>query len=274
MPPLLIFGQQFNMQACVFIDGENLRYSLIDLFADDFAPSDYLPRKAAWDQFFDHVVSLSPADNRLRAYWYVVDEIEFNPWRLSKMLKAAKNPPAEPNPGKRPPIEVLGRALSRFHFNREKFEQARDDAERDRIAIDVAELLLRRERSIKNRFDGWRVFQNAIADKNDSIEFRRSGSIQYNLFNQRFGREKAVDVHLATDLLKLQDIYDVAIIVSGDADYVPAVQAIKDSGKRSINVSFFKKDGRLLPGGARLLNRATDQKIQIQYTDMRSFMGI
>ena len=83
-----------------------------------------------------------------------------------------------------------------------------------------------------------------------------------------------MDVKLATDVLKLNDIYDVEIIVSGDADYVPAVQVVKDWGKHIINVSFLKKSGGLLPGGARRLNQTTDRAIEVSYGDMNAFMKI
>lgn len=124
----------------------------------------------------------------------------------------------------------------------------------------------------KNRFEGWKVIQDGIARKFNSVEFRRSGSITYNLFTRRFRTEKAVDVKLATDLLELRNIYDIGIIVSGDQDYVPAVQAVKDSGKQIINVSFLKRDGKVLPGGARRLNLATDRKIEIPYQEVKKYM--
>ena len=45
--------------------------------------------------------------------------------------------------------------------------------------------------------------------------------------------EKGVDIMVATDLLRYawDDLYDVAILVSGDGDFAYAVQAVKDSGK-------------------------------------------
>jgi len=45
--------------------------------------------------------------------------------------------------------------------------------------------------------------------------------------------EKGVDIMLATDLLRFawEGLYDVAILVSGDADFAYAVQAVKDMGK-------------------------------------------
>jgi hypothetical protein len=74
-------------RACIFIDGENLRHSLVDLFGLDFNPSDYLPKTADWQGFFDFLVKEAHAEMRLRAYWYVVDEIDFWPYGLNRLRK-------------------------------------------------------------------------------------------------------------------------------------------------------------------------------------------
>lgn len=111
--------------------------------------------------------------------------------------------------------------------------------------------------------------------KHAAIEFRKAGTITCNLLeNNRFGREKAVDVKLASDLIALKDIYDIAVIVSGDQDYVPAVQVIKDYGKRVVTVAFERRDGRLLPGGARQLNQASDWGLPVKHSDLDSFLKI
>ncbi len=91
---------------------------------------------------------------------------------------------------------------------------------------------------------------------------------------RQFGQEKGVDVKLATDLLVLNDIYDVGIIVSGDADYVPVVQSVKDWGKQIINVSFLKRGGGILPGGAKRLNRIADRSLEVDYDQMLKFMDL
>ena len=46
-------------------------------------------------------------------------------------------------------------------------------------------------------------------------------------------KEKMVDISLATDMLLFghKNIYDVAILVSGDKDFTPAVKAVKEMGK-------------------------------------------
>jgi uncharacterized LabA/DUF88 family protein len=60
--------------------------------------------------------------------------------------------------------------------------------------------------------------------------------IQYG--ERRF--EKGLDVMLVTDMLVLahRDVYDVAILVAGDRDYLYAVKALKEMGKR-VEVSSF-----------------------------------
>ena len=45
--------------------------------------------------------------------------------------------------------------------------------------------------------------------------------------------EKGVDIYLAIDMLKyaFDDVYDTAILVSGDGDFAKAVSAVRDLGK-------------------------------------------
>jgi len=54
---------------------------------------------------------------------------------------------------------------------------------------------------------------------------------------------KEDDIYIATDMIKLAyaNAYDVAILVSTDGDFVPAVKAVKETGKKVENVGFEKK---------------------------------
>lgn len=54
--------------------------------------------------------------------------------------------------------------------------------------------------------------------------------------------EKGVDVRMAVDIVThaYSSLYDRGIIVSGDADFVPAIKAAQDFGKRIVNVCFPK----------------------------------
>jgi uncharacterized LabA/DUF88 family protein len=52
--------------------------------------------------------------------------------------------------------------------------------------------------------------------------------------------EKGVDIMIATDFLRMawNDLYDTAILVSGDGDFSYAVQAVKDLGKHVVVAAF------------------------------------
>jgi uncharacterized LabA/DUF88 family protein len=52
--------------------------------------------------------------------------------------------------------------------------------------------------------------------------------------------EKGVDIMLATDLVDFawNNLYDVAILVSGDADFVYAIHAVKNRGKH-VEIAYF-----------------------------------
>jgi uncharacterized LabA/DUF88 family protein len=128
------------------------------------------------------------------------------------------------------------------------------------------------QRRVESRFENWLLIQNNIAITHRAVEFRRAGAISFDLYDGRFGREKAVDVRLACDMVMLRDTYDTAIIVSGDQDYVPAAQILKDAGKTVINVAFKRRNQALLPGGARRLNIVTDASISVPYDTLKSFM--
>ena len=127
---------------------------------------------------------------------------------------------------------------------------------------------------MRRRFDGWIKVQDGISARHDAVEFRRAGVIQYDLYTETLGPEKAVDVKLATDMIVLREIYDVAIILSGDQDYVPAVEVVKDSGRRVVNVAFQTRGGKLLPGGARRLNQVTDRSLIVNHQTLASYLGL
>ena len=54
---------------------------------------------------------------------------------------------------------------------------------------------------------------------------------------------KGDDVHLAHDLLvgAFEDLYDVAIIVSGDADFIPVIKTLRDKFKKKVGNAYFRR---------------------------------
>lgn len=246
-----------GQRICIFVDGENFRHSIVGLFAE-FSQADYLPHNAEWEKFFEWLTKQIDGDgNIVRTYWYVIDEVDYYPYRFPRI---------ETEP------EKLKIVLCKDKNCKERLAPLRDQLLTDEMKTIVGELKTKKQQMSK-RFAGWSTLQNAISTKHRRIEFRKAGAIQYNLFTGELGTEKAVDVKLATDMIMLRNIYDTAIIVSGDQDYVPAVKVVKDSGKHVINVAFETRGGKLLPGGAWRLNQTTDWSLKIPYNDFRGYLN-
>lgn len=246
-------------RVCIFVDGENLRHAIIDLFQGIFDQIDYLPKNAQWGKFYDRLTQqVSPGAERVRTYWYVIQHLDCFPYKF---------PDSTVYPDK------LRNLLSKHKPYKKLLDQtpqANLQPEMERIVSELRE----RESKMQDRFRGWMTIQNGIATHHEGIEFRRAGAIRYNLFDKSLGSEKAVDVKLAVDLIVLHDIYDIAVIVSGDQDYVPAVQVIKDYGKRVINVVFKMKDGTILPRGAWRLNLTTDTVLEVEYNQFKNYLQL
>lgn len=80
------------------------------------------------------------------------------------------------------------------------------------------------------------------------------------VFKKKYKNEKAksVDIMLATEMLShaYRKNYDIAVLVSGDGDYVPVVEAVKAEGCRVI-LWFFEE------GLSPLLRRAVDYSFNL-----------
>lgn len=59
------------------------------------------------------------------------------------------------------------------------------------------------------------------------------GHLVYRNWPSAAPYEKGIDVRLATDMLShaFRNTFDVAMLVSGDADFADMLQAVKDQGK-------------------------------------------
>ena len=248
-----------SKRICVFVDGENFRHSIVGLF-EHFNKNDYLPKKADWAKLFDHFIECTDLSEpeRIRTSWYVIKYLDFYPYKIPSLDTE---------------FDKARRLLEKGKWAKDRIANAGAGGAKSEMERIVKELDGRRDQ-MQRRFDGWRNLQENIAMRWPRIEFRQAGAITFDLFTGRLQKEKAVDVKLATDLIMLRDIYDVAVIVSGDQDYVPAVQAVKDFGKIVINVAFAARSGKLLPGGARRLNHVTDNSITAHYDKLGPLLGI
>jgi len=109
------------------------------------------------------------------------------------------------------------------------------------------------------RPEGYREQQEFldILRKTPYLEIRLGGT----KVSQGIPVEKGIDIMLATDLLYFawNDFYDVAVLVSGDADFAYALQAVKNMGKH-VEVAYFEnsvsKDLLNVADNRHLLNRS------------------
>ncbi len=65
-------------------------------------------------------------------------------------------------------------------------------------------------------------------------------------------KEKGIDVKIAVDMIRkalIENECDVCILISGDADFIPAMQTIKDSKKEVITSSVYTGYSRELRDG-------------------------
>ena len=258
------------MRVCVFVDGENLRLAINDLYSAQFDKNEYLPKNANWSVLYDDITfkafnQVDPRQKgiRLRTYWYVVQGVNSYP-RFLKLTERSEEEIKE--------WENRNRTILKNFYGGDFFN--RPDRERIDQLRRLQDDLYREDRKIRSRFHGFTTVQNGISRRHQAVEFRRSGDISYNLLDHKFGKEKTVDVNLAVDMVTLVDNYDLAIIVSGDQDFVPAAQAVKNMGKQVVNVAFRARNGTLLPGGARQLNQTADWSVELDWDAFRKVLGI
>lgn len=253
-------------RVCIFVDGENLRYSINKLFSPRFFDhTKYVPISSKWDEWFDELAIKAVAGftaRRIRAYWFVTNHVRcFPPLIHSAMSSDERIGWYEQNVDRIPKEQ------------RQKFETS-PSSKKLEVLNEITSKLQSRKGWVEGMFKANHHRQNEIAERYRAIEFCRSGEITYRLFDKKFSQEKTVDVNLALAMVLRAPIYDTAVIVSGDQDYVPAVQQVKNLGKNVVNVSFEKEDGGLLPGGAKKLNEVTDWSLQIPFTEFQQALGL
>jgi uncharacterized LabA/DUF88 family protein len=85
--------------------------------------------------------------------------------------------------------------------------------------------------------DGMRRFHQGVRISTDLIDVLETGHWKVN-FLHKWVEEKGLDTSLAVDMVALQDNYDVAVVVSGDADSIPSIRHMKSRNKVIAAVEF------------------------------------
>jgi len=108
-----------------------------------------------------------------------------------------------------------------------------------------------------------------------SLEFVYSGTRKYKFDKEpqnAWADEKGVDITMAVDMLRKAPLYDVAVVVTRDADFVPAIRAIKDLGKTVVVPKFTDPEGQLVVETADDLLLAADFTFNIETLRLRGLI--
>lgn len=79
-------------------------------------------------------------------------------------------------------------------------------------------------------------------------------------------KEKGIDVKIAVDMVRkclIEKECDVCVLISGDADFIPAMQTIKDAGKEDITAS-------VIPGYSNELREGKFRYFYLKKQDLNS----
>ncbi|MBU1230665.1 MAG: NYN domain-containing protein [Proteobacteria bacterium] len=213
-----------------FVDGSNLYGSLrtmnleINNYSQLYAHM-YREAVRTW-----HEVTLqdAPASAQLRrVYWYAVGSID--DWDLQNQQSRTALRSAFVRDQ-----EIRALWLARVAApEAEATEQEREEAAWAACYSDFRDWYQQKIRAI----DGMRRFYAGVRASSDLIDIREAGHWKVN-FLHKWVEEKGLDTALAVDMVALQDNYDVAIVVSGDADAIPSIRHLKERGKHIAAVEF------------------------------------
>lgn len=85
--------------------------------------------------------------------------------------------------------------------------------------------------------NGMRRFHHAVRSSTDFIDVIECGHWKVDLFHRTL-EEKGLDTTLAVDMVAMERNYDVAVVLSGDADHIPSINYMKERAKHVAAVEF------------------------------------
>lgn len=121
----------------------------------------------------------------------------------------------------------------------------------------------------KEQIERTRSFHYGVQSDNDFIKIIECGHWKVDLLRRNV-EEKRLDTALAVDMVTLADTLDIALLISGDADAIPAVQFLQRKGKSVGVVEFLSgspPESKSKQASSRLKNEA-DFVVQMYETDL------
>jgi Uncharacterized conserved protein len=162
-----------------------------------------------------------------RVYWYAVGSVD--EWDLASPQSRAALRGAFVRDA-----EIRALWMTRVSASNPNLPEAElEEAAWQACAADFRDWYVQKVRAI----EGMRRFYAGVRASSDLIDIREAGHWKVN-FLHRWVEEKGLDTALAVDMVALQDNYDVAVVVSGDADAIPSIRHLKERGKHIGAVEF------------------------------------
>ena len=215
-----------------FVDGSNLFGSMkyLNLQVKDYEPFYLHIMRCAVDTWRHSLhPNTAPTTQLRRVYWYEVGAID--DWNLA--LPQAKSLIKEQfDAAKLVKAGFMAQAAKKLDTKDQckVAEQAWDD-----FYVECSAWYEDKKETIA----GMKRFHYGVMSGTDFIDIRAVAHWKVDFIN-RSVTEKGLDTALAVDLVALRDNYDVAIVISGDADNLPGVQYVQEQDKMVGVVEFIR----------------------------------
>lgn len=104
----------------------------------------------------------------------------------------------------------------------------------------------------KLRTSKLKVRTETVAVDERMVEYQKILDLGITEISYERRREKGVDVMIATDLIvgAVENRYDTALVISSDADLLPAIQWVRQNGKLQVEYVGFSIDDENIPGNS------------------------
>ena len=223
-PHILFWGMYMALRTAIFVDGANFRGNLRNFqfsAPDDPEGRTYRleERHFNWKEFFGGVIAKFDAATGLehqlvRVHWYFAQSI--SPWlsNENEIQRLAQRITVEYTGIPNLSAElIVSKARAWYERERAYFERLHETTFED---------IQRKTDFLEFRYVGqYQVHPFRV----HRLEPTPDGSIRYQ--GVQVG-EKGVDIGIAVDMIAKMPHYDTAILVSGDADFLPVVAHVKD----------------------------------------------
>src|SRR5262249_51763 len=232
----LLWSNSMSDRYVMFVDGSNL-FGVgkhLQLEFDDYEKLfRYIFIKCVDDRNFSFLKPDSNDAQLVRVYWYVVGSID--DWDLSNPKAQVHLQRLFDSDREIRPIWMKAAVQSLREAGKPVTQQTIADEAWALCFRDFQDWYLRK----KEILEGMSRFHYAVESSTDFIEIRRVGHWKVDFLHKSL-EEKRLDTSFAVDMVSMLPSYDVAILVSGDADGIPSVAHVKNSGRHVGAIEFLK----------------------------------